>query len=364
MTDVDMRITNKDSVTWDKGPVTRERSLSPPPPPELHPQDSTFTAEPEILPPPTPNSEPEVEYDQNGLDDDDEELMENTPTPVTPVTADPLIRQESKDSSSSKEDQMIRRPSTIFSSAGNGEVVSPWGPPTKSMKKKKGWIEPVKPVTVKPTKEIKKMVADTNELFNLFERRNKGEKITKLGDNDAIRPEEKDSTEVGGNIHMRISFSQPATLQVEVKQADDLVVSVKNKTCNPYAVVTLLGDYEVFKTEVVPLTQNPVWNQVFDFALPLKFLQTTAVLVVLYNKHGEAVEEFLGEVHISLAGYKHFKVMDDWYALEDLRGEEAKFDGYKELQKVLKSLKTKAPMSLPDTLRQDELRKKENFNSY
>ena len=46
------------------------------------------------------------------------------------------------------------------------------------------------------------------------------------------------------------------------------------------------------------------------------------------------------------------------------RGEEAKFDGYKELQKVLKSLKTKAPMSLPDTLRQDELRKKENFNSY
>ena len=70
-----------------------------------------------------------MEYDQNGLDDDDEELMENTP--VTPVTADPLIRQESKDSSSSKEDQMIRRPSTIFSSAGNGEVVSPWGPPTK-----------------------------------------------------------------------------------------------------------------------------------------------------------------------------------------------------------------------------------------
>ena len=46
------------------------------------------------------------------------------------------------------------------------------------------------------------------------------------------------------------------------------------------------------------------------------------------------------------------------------RGEEAKFDGYKELQKVLRSLKTKAPMSLPDTLRQDELRKTENFNSY
>ena len=43
-----------------------------------------------------------------------------------------------------------------------------------------------------------------------------------------------------------------------------------------------------------------------------------AVLVVLYNKHGESLEEFLGEVHISLAAYKHFKVIDDWYALEDL----------------------------------------------
>ncbi|KAL5260706.1 hypothetical protein ACHWQZ_G010757, partial [Mnemiopsis leidyi] len=82
-------------------------------------------------------------------------------------------------------------------------------------------------------------------------------------------------SEIGGNIHMRISFSQPATLHVEVKQADDLVVSIKNKTCNPYAVVTLLGEYEVFKTEVVTKSQSPVWNQTFDFALPLKFLQTT-----------------------------------------------------------------------------------------
>ena len=46
------------------------------------------------------------------------------------------------------------------------------------------------------------------------------------------------------------------------------------------------------------------------------------------------------------------------------RGEDTKFDGYKELQKVLRSLKTKAPMTLPDTLRQDELRKTENYSSY
>ena len=42
------------------------------------------------------------------------------------------------------------------------------------------------------------------------------------------------------------------------------------------------------------------------------------MLVVVYNKYGETHEEFLGEVHISLADYKHFKVIDDWYKLEDL----------------------------------------------
>lgn len=378
MTGNDMRISKNEAPVWaprERSPAGRERSPTPPPPPELPSPDSTFTAEPgeleifctdfEILPPPTPNSELEEEEPHNGHQDT---MMEEEKPPITPEPEErrePLVRQDSKDSTGSREDYKIRRPSTIFSPSGDGSVVSPWGPPTKSMKKKKGWIEPEKPVTVKPKQEIKKIVADTNELFNVFERRNKGESISKsITDKDAPRTDEKAISEIGGNIHMRISFSQPATLHVEVKQADDLVVSIKNKTCNPYAVVTLLGEYEVFKTEVVTKSQSPVWNQTFDFALPLKFLQTTAVLVVLYNKHGESHEEFLGEVHISLAAYKHFKVIDSWYALEDLRGEEAKFDGYKELQKVLRSLKTKAPMSLPDTLRQDELRKEENFNSY
>ena len=61
----------------------------------------------------------------------------------------------------------------------------------RSMKKKKGWIEPEKPVTVKPKQEIKKIVADTNELFNVFERRNKGESISKsITDKDGSRTDE------------------------------------------------------------------------------------------------------------------------------------------------------------------------------
>ena len=39
---------------------------------------------------------------------------------------------------------------------------------------------------------------------------------------------------------------------------------------------------------------------------------------MVYNRLGENVEEFSGEVHVSLADYKHFKVIDGWYGLEDM----------------------------------------------
>ena len=43
------------------------------------------------------------------------------------------------------------------------------------------------------------------------------------------------------------------------------------------------------------------------------------------------------------------------------RGEEDKFNGYSEFQKVHSSIKTRC---LSDTLKQDELRKEENWSSY
>ena len=96
-----------------------------------------FQLIPEILPPPTPNSELEEETDQhNGHQDTGDVIMEQE-KPLTPVTPEPeekrepLVRQDSKDSTGSRDDYKIRRPSTIFSPSGDGSVVSPWGPPTK-----------------------------------------------------------------------------------------------------------------------------------------------------------------------------------------------------------------------------------------
>ena len=87
----------------------------------------------------------------------------------------------------------------------------------RSMKKKKGWIEPEKPVTVKPKQEIKKIVADTNELFNVFERRNKGESISKsITDKDGSRTDEVTSL---FQVHVStfiLTFSAVFSLTVDV----------------------------------------------------------------------------------------------------------------------------------------------------
>ena len=56
--------------------------------------------------------------------------------------------------------------------------------------------------------------------------------------------------EIAGTVHLRVSYTVPNSLFVNIKQAGDVVTHFKNKSCNPYAVVTLLGDYEVFKTKV------------------------------------------------------------------------------------------------------------------
>ena len=89
----------------------------------------------EIIPPPTPNSEIEEETDQNGHPGLEEPMDQDKPlTPVPPEpeeATDPLADQDPKNHTSPKEDSTIRRPSTIFSPVGDGNVVSPWGPPTK-----------------------------------------------------------------------------------------------------------------------------------------------------------------------------------------------------------------------------------------
>ena len=58
-------------------------------------------------------------------------------------------------------------PSTIFKQNYNGDRQSPWGPPTRSMTKKKGWVEPEKPLNVKFSKPEMRRVPDSNELLQV-----------------------------------------------------------------------------------------------------------------------------------------------------------------------------------------------------
>ena len=47
---------------------------------------------------------------------------------------------------------------------------------------------------------------------------------------------------------MRVSYTTPDTLHITVKRAEQLCA--KTKSCSPYAMCTLLGEYKVQTTEV------------------------------------------------------------------------------------------------------------------
>ena len=65
---------------------------------------------------------------------------------------------------------------------------------------------------------------------------------------------------------MRVSYTTPDTLHITVKRAEQLCA--KTKSCSPYAMCTLLGEYKVQTTEVQVTRDNcfKTFNSLQSFA--------------------------------------------------------------------------------------------------
>lgn len=125
---------------------------------------------------------------------------------------------------------------------------------------------------------------------------------------------------ISGALHVRVRYTHPTTLHVNVASAEGLCGKDKNKLSDPYVRVTLAGKYPVKTTQVIKGTVNPVWSETFDFAIPVQLLQTATILLAVYNKNVFLESDvFLGEARISLNNFKHFHQIDDWFPLADLK---------------------------------------------
>jgi len=134
-----------------------------------------------------------------------------------------------------------------------------------------------------------------------------------------FRIEDERDWKLSGSVHVRLTYTTPSTLHVNVVSGEGLCGKNSNKLSNPFARVTLAGKYPVHSSKVIKDTVNPTWSETFNFALPVQLLQTTTVLIALYNKNLLTKDTFLGEVRVSLSEFKHFHHIDDWFPLADLK---------------------------------------------
>ncbi|KAL5259501.1 hypothetical protein ACHWQZ_G009820 [Mnemiopsis leidyi] len=124
---------------------------------------------------------------------------------------------------------------------------------------------------------------------------------------------------ISGALHVRVRYTNPTTLHVNVASAEGLCGKDKDKMSDPYVRVTLAGKYPVKTTKVIKGTVNPVWSETFDFAIPVQLLQTATILLAVYNKNIIESDDFLGEARISLSEFKYFHEIDNWFPLADLK---------------------------------------------
>lgn len=140
-----------------------------------------------------------------------------------------------------------------------------------------------------------------------------------LGKPEWFDLEDQKDWSVSGAVHVRVKYTTPTTLHVNVASAEGLCGKNKNNLSDPFVRVTLAGKYPVKSTKVVKGTVNPIWSEIFDFSIPVQLLQTITVLFAVYHKNVIGKDEFLGEARISLSEFRHFHSIDSWFPLADLK---------------------------------------------
>eukprot|EP00116_Pleurobrachia_bachei_P010006 sb/3470268/ len=125
---------------------------------------------------------------------------------------------------------------------------------------------------------------------------------------------------ISGGVHMQISYTTPSTLHVRICAGEALAAKGGDgASSDAYVRVTLAGKYPVKTTKVVKNSLDPVWNETFDFGIPVQLLQTATVLLAVYHKRTLGADDFLGEIRVPLGEFRHFHTIDNWFPLADLK---------------------------------------------
>eukprot|EP01130_Rhizamoeba_saxonica_P008423 TRINITY_DN3409_c0_g1_i1.p1 TRINITY_DN3409_c0_g1~~TRINITY_DN3409_c0_g1_i1.p1 ORF type:complete len:500 (-),score=121.85 TRINITY_DN3409_c0_g1_i1:40-1539(-) len=108
------------------------------------------------------------------------------------------------------------------------------------------------------------------------------------------------------------------SLCVSVLQGKSLRAMDPNGKSDPYCIVKL-GEQSK-KTRVKKKTLNPVWNSELSIVVPNEIPESTTIDFVCYDWDRVGSDDYLGELHITVAEMRENCGVTKWYELEGKKG--------------------------------------------
>lgn len=127
---------------------------------------------------------------------------------------------------------------------------------------------------------------------------------------------------ISGTLDVSIAFQPPKTLLVTVHGANDLAPRDEGQKSDPFVKVAVPGCDQMFQTQVLKDTLNPVWSETFEFQLHEEEFQDKYVVFHVIDQDKNSSNDSLGQCLVDLNNLNPEYGIHGSFDLADLRNNE------------------------------------------
>lgn len=127
---------------------------------------------------------------------------------------------------------------------------------------------------------------------------------------------------ISGHIDVSIAFQHPRTLLVTIHGASDLAPRDEGQTADPFVKVAIPGCSQMFQTQVMKDTLNPVWSETFEFVLHEEEFKDKYVVFHVIDQDKNSSNDSLGQCIVELNNLNPEFGIHGSFELADMRNSE------------------------------------------
>ncbi|KAH3872547.1 synaptotagmin-5-like [Dreissena polymorpha] len=124
---------------------------------------------------------------------------------------------------------------------------------------------------------------------------------------------------ISGDLDISIAFQRPQTLLVTVHGANNLAPRDMNQSADPFVKVAVPGVDQIFQTQVLKGTLNPIWSETFEFQLHEEEFEDKYVVFHVIDKDNNSSNDSLGQCIVELKTFDPDHGLSGSFELSDLR---------------------------------------------